>query len=148
MALAKRGLPESRWRPRSQGEAKDSDDSSEKLEVAVDIHRDPGRRVIGIDLVSIVEFQRELDLGGEGFLRKAFTDSELENRQVTHMAGLWAAKEAVAKAAGLPVTKLTDVGIIHDALGRPRGTLGTHHFELSISHHGDYAVAVALMVAT
>lgn len=104
--------------------------------------------MIGIDLVSIVEFQRQLDLGGEGFLRKAFTESELEDRQVTHVAGLWAAKEAVVKAAGLPGTKLTDVGIFHDASGRPRGTLGTHDFEISISHHGEYAVAVALMVTT
>jgi phosphopantetheine--protein transferase-like protein len=104
--------------------------------------------MIGIDLVSIVEFQRQLDLGGESFLRKAFTDSELENRQVSHVAGLWAAKEAVVKAAGIPAAKLTDVVVSYDASGRPHGTLDTHHFELSISHHGDYAVAVALMVTT
>jgi phosphopantetheine--protein transferase-like protein len=104
--------------------------------------------MIGIDLVSIVEFQRQLDLGGESFLRRAFTDSELENRQVSHVAGLWAAKEAVVKAANASMTKLADVVIFHDASGRPHGTLDNHHFELSISHHGDYAVAVALMVAT
>jgi phosphopantetheine--protein transferase-like protein len=103
--------------------------------------------MIGIDLVCIPEFQRQLDSGGGHFLRKAFSESELENQNVQHLAGLWAAKEAVIKAALVPPQQLTDIEITHDASGRPHGTVEAQHFEISISHHGDYAIAVAMRVA-
>ncbi len=103
--------------------------------------------MIGIDLVSIPEFQRQLNSGGARFLRKAFSQSELENQNIQHLAGLWAAKEAVIKAALVPPRHLSDIEITHDASGRPRGIVEAQHFEISISHNGDYVVAVAMRVA-
>jgi phosphopantetheinyl transferase (holo-ACP synthase) len=59
---------------------------------------------------------------------------------------LWAAKEAVIKAAPESPERLTDVAITHDASGRPHATIEAQNFEISISHHGEYVVAVALGV--
>jgi phosphopantetheine--protein transferase-like protein len=103
--------------------------------------------VIGIDLVFIPEFQRQVEAGGTPFLRKAFNPSELENQNVQHLAGLWAAKEAVIKAAPESPERLIDVAITHDTLGRPHGNIEAQNFEISISHHGEYVVAVAMAVA-
>ena len=102
--------------------------------------------MIGIDLVFIPEFRRQVESGGAHFLERAFNPSELENQNVQHLAGLWAAKEAVIKAAPKPAERLIDVAVTYDASGRPYGTTEAQNFELSISHHGDYVVAVALGV--
>jgi len=40
------------------------------------------------------------------------------------------------------------IEITHDASGRPHATVGTQHFEVSISHDGEYAIAVAIRVAS
>ena len=103
--------------------------------------------MIGIDLVFIPEFQRQMEDGGTHFLQKAFNPSELENQNVQHLAGLWAAKEAVIKAAPESPERLIDVAITHDASGRPHGKIEAQNFEISISHHGEYVVAVAIGVA-
>lgn len=102
--------------------------------------------MIGIDLVFVPEFQRQIDSGGEGLLRRAFSESELGDRGVEHLAGLWAAKEAIVKAALVPPRRLSEVMITHDASGRPHGSIQDQRFEVSISHHGDYVTAVALRV--
>ena len=102
--------------------------------------------MIGIDLVFVPEFQRQVDHGGEALLRRAFSESELVDRSVTHLAGLWAAKEAVVKAALVPPRRLSEVTITHDASGRPHANVHDQRFEVSISHHGDYVTAVALRV--
>src|ERR1017187_8879490 len=105
--------------------------------------------MIGIDLVFIPEFRRQVEAGGAHFLERAFNPSELENQNVQHLAGLWAAKEAVIKAAPKPPEppeRLIEVAVTYDASGRPYGTTEAQNFELSISHHGDYVVAVALGV--
>jgi phosphopantetheine--protein transferase-like protein len=104
--------------------------------------------MIGIDLVYIPEFQQQLDIGGKALLRKAFRPAEIKNQSVEHLAGLWAAKEAIIKAAAAKPKKLTDIVINHDASGRPHAKLGLQTFALSIAHHGDYAVAVAQRLET
>jgi phosphopantetheine--protein transferase-like protein len=99
--------------------------------------------MVGIDLVFIPEFQKQLDTGGHAFLQKAFRLSEMKNHQTEHLAGLWAAKEAVIKASEVTPKKWTDIHIGHDENGKPSAAVGVQKFALSIAHHGDYAVAVA-----
>ncbi|MEK8129272.1 4'-phosphopantetheinyl transferase superfamily protein [Paenibacillus filicis] len=73
------------------------------------------------------------------------------------LAGRFAAKEAVMKAlgSGLDRIELTDIEILRRPGGRPRVRLrgsalaawaycGLERLELSISHHRDYALAVAV----
>jgi phosphopantetheine--protein transferase-like protein len=100
--------------------------------------------VLGIDLVFIPEFRERVEISGGEILRRAFQPSEMNGQQLEHLAGLWAAKEAVVKAAPIVPTKWTDIVITHDDSGRPSARLRSMEFAISISHHGDYAVAVAM----
>lgn len=104
--------------------------------------------MIGIDLVYIPEFQRLMESGGGHLQRKSFRESESHDQSVQHLAGLWAAKEAVIKASLEPPQEMTDIEITHDASGRPHGAIGAELFEVSISHHGDYAIAIAMRVTS
>jgi phosphopantetheine--protein transferase-like protein len=99
--------------------------------------------MIGVDLVFIPEFQKQLNIGGQTFLQRAFSASELGNQKTEHLAGLWAAKEAVIKAADSAPGKMSDIVISHNASQKPFAKIGSQKFALSISHHGEYAVAVA-----
>lgn len=99
--------------------------------------------MIGIDLVNIPEFEKQIELGGEKLLRRAFNSKELESKDLAHLAGVWAAKESVIKAANIEISKLTDIKITYDANSKPCATVKRLRFEISIAHHGDYAVAVA-----
>jgi phosphopantetheine--protein transferase-like protein len=105
-----------------------------------------GDSVIGIDLVFVPEFDRQRALGDDAFLRRVFSTTELENLESAHLAGLWAAKEAVIKACAQIGASLVEVVLSHDEAGRPHARYDGRAFEVSIAHHGEYAVAVALMV--
>jgi phosphopantetheine--protein transferase-like protein len=106
----------------------------------------PCRAVIGIDLVFIPEFRKRLEVGGSRMRERAFRPSETNGQPIEHLAGLWAAKEAVVKAAAPAPEKWTDIVIIHDPSGRPHAHVGGQEFAISISHHGDYAVAAAYRI--
>lgn len=100
--------------------------------------------MLGVDLVFIPEFQKQLTTGGDRFLQKAFNQSEVRDGSTEHLAGVWAAKEAVVKAGGLTIEHWTDARIIYDDFGRPSATVNDEHYDISIAHHGEYAVAVAM----
>lgn len=99
----------------------------------------------GVDLVSISEFEKRLQKGGAPLIKKIFLEKELENTGVAHLAGVFAAKEAVLKALALPVGSWQHIEIAYNKKGRPKVWVGGKKFkesDLSISHAGDYAVAV------
>lgn len=118
---------------------------------------------VGVDLVHVPSFADQLELPGSRFVR-AFTPGERgdardrSSEPAIHLAGRWAAKEAVIKAwsasiHGQPpvmdehVHHLIEVAL--DAWNRPRirlhGEVATwldgHAIEVSLSHDGDYAIA-------
>ena len=97
----------------------------------------------GIDLVYLPEFRKQLRLGGDQLLKKAFNEAELDNREPIHLAGLWAAKEAVIKATGLKINNYRDIVITYNKMGQPQATVNMQKFAISIAHQGQYAVAVA-----
>lgn len=91
------------------------------------------------------EFERQLKLGGQAFLNKAFTAEEQDDRNTVRLAGLWAAKEAVFKAS--PDNKPADWKLIDlqfNAAGKPSAEYGGLRYGISISHHNEYAIAVAI----
>lgn len=100
--------------------------------------------MVGIDLVSIQEFKHQRELGGEAFLRRAFHTSERSNDTAEHLAGIWAAKEAVMKATGLAAGHWLDITISYADSGKPMATVAGRLVEISIAHHKDYAVAIAM----
>lgn len=105
--------------------------------------------MLGVDIVEIDRL-REME-NFEAFCKKVFSAAELEYIRTKEpyetAAGLWAAKEAVAKALGRGFSggfSPKSVEIAHDASGAPSARAGEFAFELSVSHERHYAVAVAM----
>lgn len=106
----------------------------------------------GIDLIYLPKFKKSLKNGGENFLQRVFLSKELTNTNPEHLAGIFAAKEAVMKALDLSKDAWHDIQIINEPDGAPLVTIPNSKFQisncsLSISHSGDYVIAqfVALL---
>ena len=111
---------------------------------------------IGIDIVEVKRFAK-YEKGSRNSLSKFFTKKELDicfNRVTPSLslAGKFAAKEAVIKAlsnSGITITDLNLIEILNDERGKPfvnKGSeLSKDGIELSISHDGGFAVAIALI---
>ena len=103
------------------------------------------KSAIGVDIEEIANMPLADDYREESFYRETFTPGEisyciLQSDPRESFAGLFSAKEAVFKAGGRKFNALREIEIVHDGDGRPC----TSGYELSISHSGFYAVAVAL----
>ena len=104
---------------------------------------------IGCDIVHLRRFITTLERGGSVFLNRVFTKKERKNRRSEQLAGIFAAKEALMKAGLLRLGRWQEVEIIKDKKGRPRvnffkKTDKVVACDLSISHNGDYVIAVAV----
>lgn len=113
--------------------------------------------VSGVDIVYLPRFKRSLKKGGENFLRRVFHETELrrhllgEQRRhlegdVQHLAGSFAAKEAVMKALSFPPGSWHKIQIDHLASGAPIVKFTPpipqiSQNSLSISHDGSYVIA-------
>lgn len=106
---------------------------------------------IGIDIQKIDELvphEDAFDFRSSAEYSNIFSDREIsyacaKQRPRETLAGLFAAKEAIVKAdGGKAGVRLCEIEILPGLGGEP-----THAgFELSVSHSGDYAIAVALRV--
>lgn len=106
-----------------------------------------GKNMLGIDLVYLPEFEEKLK---NISLDKVFSLSEMsENKSRENLAGVFAAKEAFFKAIGKKENWL-DVWIEKNKEGQPmlKSALikNDRKIELSISHAGNYAVAVVIIL--
>ena len=112
---------------------------------------------VGLDVCEIRRMEKRAE--DEHFLSRFFTEQErayIAGRgagAAQTLAGLFAAKEAFAKALGTGIAfDLREAEIVHDALGRPgyrlRGRAvelaGEDRFFLSVSHDGGVAAAVCV----
>jgi holo-[acyl-carrier protein] synthase len=102
----------------------------------------------GLDLVDVRTFAERAR--SPDFLRRAFVPTELRDTRPVHLAGIFAAKEAVFKALDCPA-RWHGVEILTDVDGRPTAFLAPDltpwrpvSLDLSISHDGDYAAAVVV----
>jgi holo-[acyl-carrier protein] synthase len=113
---------------------------------------------VGLDAVYLPSWERYLEVGGEAFLHRVYSNAELDNTEgdPERLAGRFAAKEAVLKVLGTGICGigLGAVEVLGEESGRPRveldprargiaETLSLSAFELSICHEGDYALAMA-----
>ena len=117
----------------------------------------------GVDVVELARFSQAIRRGGAAFRRRIFTEREQayararRRMELLHLAGRFAAKEAVIKAisqvdpAHVPTMK--EVEVQNDRLGRPHILL--HHraprriaVHVSLSHVKSVAVASAIVVRT
>ena len=113
---------------------------------------------VGVDAIHIPSWERYLEVGGEGLSRRVYTETELglcANRP-ERLAARFAGKEAVLKVLGTGINGIgmSEVEIVSRESGRPTvelhgraagiaRTLSLDHFELSLCHEEDYALAVA-----
>lgn len=118
----------------------------------------------GTDIIEIERVKESIENIGEKFLKRVFTDKEIEYceskkaQKYQHYAGRFAAKEAVFKAIS---TKLNDkyaitwkdIEIIDDKEGKPYVHLygiDENIFEsidISISHCKEYAIAYVVALS-
>jgi holo-[acyl-carrier protein] synthase len=106
---------------------------------------------IGIDIVDVNRIRKAME--NPRFVYKILTDFEREHcgDNPMRVAGRWAAKEAIYKAVGIPLTWL-DIEILPDELGSPRAVISASGFDpkrlrlnVSITHERSHAAAVAVL---
>jgi holo-[acyl-carrier protein] synthase len=109
---------------------------------------------IGIDITEVTRLRKAMDKWGESFSLRIFTEKELaiaeaKVNKYQHLAGRFAAKEAVFKAAGDHTIGFKDIEILNDKTGKPccsflNGKGRNIGVNVSISHVKTYAVANAI----
>lgn len=109
----------------------------------------------GVDITEVRRMQKAMEKWGKDFLHRIFTQEELENAKTRgsfhqHLAGRFAAKEAVFKALGDAQLNWKDVQILNDRDGKPYCKLLNNkgrkiEVHISISHVKTYAVASAII---
>jgi holo-[acyl-carrier protein] synthase len=117
----------------------------------------------GIDMVECARLQEMIDKHGRKFLDRVFTPAEQEycrgrKREIEHLAGRFAAKEALLKVLGTgwrDGISWTDIEVTNDPSGKPRvalsgrcrqiaDDLGLANIQISISHISTHAIASAI----
>ena len=118
---------------------------------------------VGIDLVRVSRIAESLEIFGDRFLRRVFTEREIAyaraapSQTAERLAARFAAKEAVIKALGMVELGISwrDIEVCRTATGASglelRGVagetaaaLGAGEFAVSLSHEGDYASAIVV----
>ncbi|MDD2751909.1 MAG: holo-ACP synthase [Candidatus Omnitrophica bacterium] len=109
----------------------------------------------GVDITEVRRLRQAVEKWGEVFLDRIFTKVELENAKkrgslYQHLAGRFAAKEAIFKALGNARLGWKDVEILNDPEGRPYCKISNDlarnkDVQVSISHVKNYAVANAIV---
>ena len=119
---------------------------------------------IGVDLVECERIQHSIDRFGDRFLRRVFTDGEIEYSTsmkfpARHLAARFAAKEAVSKAFGTGIGKAMgwrDIDVRKKPSGEPYLVLIGHAEELAqtrgvttssitLSHTDHHAMAMIVL---
>jgi len=116
----------------------------------------PGHNRIGNDLVFIPDFKKSLT---EEFKSKVYTSNELAycelfDDSIIRFASTWAAKEAVYKAVkqfDSAAISWKKIEILREKIaGKPTAVIHgqqlNYKISLSISHDGEYAWAIALLM--
>lgn len=114
---------------------------------------------LGIDIVEITRIERIISRWGESFLKRVYTNSELElyRKKLTSLAVRFAAKEAVVKLLGAQTEGIAwkDIEILSSPGGKPlvylynkarnrAACLGLNGIAISLSHSRNCAIACAI----
>jgi len=112
---------------------------------------------IGTDITNIHRIEKSIEKFGETFKKKFLNSTEIERaKKIESIAGLWAAKESIAKALGCGIGKelsFHDITIFKDSRGTPYFRLSPNaqiyhkvtQSSLSISHDSGFAIAVVMI---
>ena len=113
----------------------------------------------GIDIIEIPRIARIVERYGDRFLQRVYTQPEqaLYGGRVPELAARFAAKEAISKALGTGIwgIRWREMEVLPDKRGKPlvylhgaaaarARALNLRHFEISLSHSREFAVAVVV----
>jgi holo-[acyl-carrier protein] synthase len=113
----------------------------------------------GVDLVEIERFQSVVERYGDRFIRRIFTDLELEEvgGNLASLAARFAAKEAVSKALGTGIGPIAwrEIEVRRGEARQPilqlsgeasrlAQSMGLSTWSLSLSHTQNYAIAMVV----
>jgi holo-[acyl-carrier protein] synthase len=109
----------------------------------------------GVDITEVRRIRQAVEKWGDDFLKRVFTPVEIKAARTKtsfyqHLAGRFAAKEAVFKAVGDNQISWQDIQIHNDQSGKPiclflNGRGKNINVQISISHVKTYAVASAVV---
>ncbi len=109
----------------------------------------------GVDITEVRRIRQAVEKWGQDFLKRVFTEEEIKNAKTKasfyqHLAGRFAAKEAIFKAVGDNQLSWQDIQIHNDHEGKPvclflNGRGKNINAHISISHVKTYAVANAVI---
>src|SRR3989338_2702891 len=103
---------------------------------------------IGIDIIRIKRFKLlikgDLKYWGHVFTRQEWEYAFKKSGTAVHLAGIFAAKEAALKATGTKNKTPVSFELFHKKSGKP--FFKNLRLKVSISHDGEYAMAVALHI--
>ncbi|MBS7648813.1 MAG: holo-ACP synthase [Nitrososphaeria archaeon] len=114
---------------------------------------------VGIDIIQISRIRKAVERSGEKFLKKVYTEKELElENSIEYIASRFAGKEAVFKALRIKWegnASFKDIEILKGEVGEPVVILhgkikdlaskrGIENVILSLSYDSDVAVACAI----
>lgn len=121
---------------------------------------------IGTDIVRVARMQANWERYGRRFASKIlapfeYAAFETDKRPAAFLAKRFAAKEAMVKALGTGFrdgVKLTDIGVAHNAAGKPvlvcsghtlalMSSLGITESHLSLADEQEYAVAFVILLS-
>ena len=116
---------------------------------------------LGVDLVKINRFEMVIEKWQEKLINKIFTNKEhlycsRHKNSTQHYAATFAVKEALIKAYGKGYVKLKEIEIQRNDTGKPFiclygdtkkkiNSLGVDNIHISITHDGDYSMAVVIL---
>ena len=117
----------------------------------------------GVDIIEIDRIKESIENIGEKFLKRVFTDKEIEyceskkSQKYQHYAGRFAAKEAAFKAVSKQLEDKysvcwKDFEVVNDKQGRPQinllniNTEKIESIDISISHCKTYAIANVMVL--
>ena len=115
----------------------------------------------GVDLIEIGRLQGTIQRHGDRFLKRVFTQRELDEvgQDMPSLAGRFAAKEAVAKALGTGIGAVAWQEIevlrgearqpllhLHGEASRLADSLGLQEWSLSLSHTHTHAIAMVVAI--
>lgn len=117
----------------------------------------PAMQHIGVDIIEIARIKKAIDRWGWGFLKRVYTEPELELylKNTSSLAARFSGKEAVIKTLNSDGIGLREIEILSDSSGKPRvrlygkaqlkaRDLGLTSLDISLSHCREYAVACAI----
>lgn len=111
------------------------------------VSKEKGNIRLGVDLVDAKRFKKKLTTSPQ-ILKEIVSPSEFSQGSPDHLAGVFAAKEAIIKALGLAPGSWLQMEIRQSRAGKPTVkfarplAINLQSYDLSIAHDGNYTVAV------